>query len=818
MTQEVIVSDGHVIDPNSGLVVPSAMVKSGGANYEDTPDILRGLIDRKNFYDSGLAAGGFNYGVRFKRDPDTLVVCWPRKGSGIDDRVMAAIADGEVANVGVTPCPFPQIPGIIKRQQAQAQTATIDLQGKETPVRRAKSALSRFDDSPLGASQALCDLVYNLRVYNRGSPIALAPIHYDMNVWGEHGMTAVPILREGQPEDTADMFYLEIDFRQVDPVPFIPNPLDFVPTGIGHPWPYWYRARMGNKHKWVLLHSSQVVSLTPGKSSRPMIGTSSLWICLGFAAEEILVIEERTEKKLSNLTNGILGISGVSQDSATIRKELEAQDELLKEQGRFFGSEYTILTSPNNRVTFTMLSLRQNDGVDFDKRRQFHEDVMALAFDEPLAAIVTRGGVGFGVSAPETARQTADTGVNSILSAVELAIGAIYSRVVVTIARPNDQAQRLNIETFNEFSSGIRDLNTGQPEDSEPVLTRAEIRSIIERDIFSIPSTDEDEVRTGATANDDSEIDEIDDEDSEDEQVDEESLRLLVEAFSIDQAAQAINDLRYFDPVEPDGADEDIPAGQPDVDQVSPDQFNEEFPEVDGLLEAELSELEEPPAAEPEAPIDSWLWLATPIIFHRRRDADQVDRDRALGYRDSLADLRGSQTTGLARDLASGDLTLRQWVESMRDITEVTYMHEYQIGRGGRSSMTNDDITWLNERVDGRFRDIDDLADRIRNAEFSEAQIANFSGNIVRSSVMAYERANGLAFGANVDGMGVFPGDSNRPCRGACKCFLTHERIFNDNGELVRIETFWNLSIGAQHCTGCLRDNERFSPFITQVL
>lgn len=529
-------SQGMVTDDRTGLLIPHHVATAPGRRHanQDVPNFLRGLLEQKGYYDQQLLMGFYQQGVGLNRDEQTLVTRWERKGSDKSEMTLAAMASGEISNVGISPVPYPQLPALIRRQQVQAQTIDIDLVGRESPVTKARDAIARFNDSPMGVTKAISDMVFNLRVYNRGCPVAFAPITYDMEQWQGEGLEAVPIVLPGDSESKATTYYLQVDWsKRKTPVPYITDPLRFRYTGNDE-WPYWFLAQHGRRHKWILLHSSHVIPVVPGNSARPrdMIGTSSVWVCLGFLAEEFMVIEERVEKKLAAVTNGILGISGISQTSAKIKEEMDAQVEMRKMEGKFFASEYTILTSENSRVNFAFLPLRQSDGIDYQARREHYEDILAASFQEPLQAVVLRGGIGYSSQSREAGEQNSDTGVTAILSLVEITLGAMFPRVQVTISRPNDPSQRLNIGAFNEFASAVQSINNSTGGD-EPVLTRAEVRAIIDRDMFTIPEVDDDgAAQAGATADDTDQVETGDD--SSDNNDDRENSELAALSDDID--------------------------------------------------------------------------------------------------------------------------------------------------------------------------------------------------------------------------------------------------------------------------------------------
>jgi hypothetical protein len=474
-------SDGNFIDTDTGLTIPRSYKAPYVVDEEKMQEILNS---------NSIDGRGFSKGHVLERDTENLAVYWPHKGSGWDDIVNQSIVNGDIANVGLSPVIAPQISAMVRRHQSQAMTASIDLTGRTFPVGQAREAIARFNDSPLGVTEALQRIVYGIDTYNRGAPIAFVPIIYDPESWGDFGIEARPFTlpnkgrrRKSGPRLSDTYYYLEVDWsKHGQPIPFLPNVYDLEPTGI-KAWPYWYRTKMNDRVIWVLLHKTHILELLPGPTSAPGLGTSPVWTCLGVLAEQILFVEERAEKLLYSMTDGITILGGVSGLSASkIRQAIDEARTGAKDRGFIVAKGNTILTSPTaSAVSAVTVSFRQPSGVDFDKWRQYVEDVIAAAFGETLSALVLRGGVGYGTQADTASENMADAGVGAILTAVSMALGVIYPRVHISISRPNDRNQRLNIQTLSNFAAAASSLV------EKGILTPVEAKAIIDRDILAIP-------------------------------------------------------------------------------------------------------------------------------------------------------------------------------------------------------------------------------------------------------------------------------------------------------------------------------------------
>lgn len=486
--EKPVVDGSYIQDNNTGLLVPRTYNRASA-------EAVRHYTNH-----GSLNATGFNQGLTVNRDEDTMVVRFPAKGSGFDDVVTEAIVDGNVANIGISPVPAPQITAMVLKQQNQAATVSLTITGKKSPVHKAREAILRFNDSPTGITTALMKMVHDLRTYNRGVVLATVPITYGTDEWGDYGVKARPIGKE------KGLYYLDVDWTKLgSPVPYFLNVFDCEPTGNAL-WPYWYRKREPNAKKadWYLLHHTQVVGITSGVSSLPGIGTSSVWICLGYLAEHILVVDERVERMMNSVADGIIGISGVSQTSDQVTDMISDSRDVSKAQGNILNKGYVLFTSPSQDIKMVQVRFREPDTVDFEKRKQHEEDIIASAFGESLTAVVQRGGVGYSAQSEAASDNAAESGVGALLHQIGTALGSIYQKVSIALTRKSDRAQAMAFDKLDKFAQAVSKLPEGvfQPE---------QISAVINRDIMDIPALDEESTSVGANADDDNESDGVTD-------------------------------------------------------------------------------------------------------------------------------------------------------------------------------------------------------------------------------------------------------------------------------------------------------------------
>lgn len=514
-------TNGHLVTGSGILVPPSSSISNLRSPH--TPPHISAIIQRHT-WGVDLWGEGQTWGYELTKNPNTGAILLPEKGSGGDDLLNAALVGGELKNIGVTPILNDQIIGILNRQISQAKNSDIVISGRKSPVSKAKEAISYYNDSPLGYTGAVGQIVWQMRTYNRGAPHATVPIMYPVDQWAEYGLNAIPMPKPGETEETTHTFYLEVDWEtHGTPIPYLPSVFDLEATG-DYEWPYWYSffPRNDGKRCWCLLHWSQIIGLVAGHSARCGIGTSSAWASWGFLVDWALEKQRRAEKLQHEPSNEIVAIGGVAQKAEDIKQSVLANREVEKANGRVVDRGVTFLASQET-INIESYSFREAPA-DFEVFKQDTEDRIVLLWEEPLVALVTRGGIGYGVQSDEAQEGSADVGVQSILSCIGQVLGSIYPRVQVVVSRPNDATKTRQLENFDKLASAIQKLPEG-------TLTPEEVRALIPLTGISIPMVESDETAQAATNDEsDQDNDQSDNDDTEDTGEDDE-MSLWVDAL-----------------------------------------------------------------------------------------------------------------------------------------------------------------------------------------------------------------------------------------------------------------------------------------------
>lgn len=454
----------------SGIILPPSMYKS---NLAVVPGEKGSNIAYLQSRYNQLQQTGFHGGTPITREPETMIVCFPEKYSGIDDFMMGEIIDGNVRNIGPSPVVSSLLSAAVMKQIAQVSNADITLTGKNTPTKKARDGIAWWNDSPTGAVYGLARMAYQLLVYNRGAPIATVPIIYGFDQWQDFGLIAHPMPNKDQKAEDAVYWWLEVDWQKHgSPIPYLPSVFDLEATG-NQEWPYWYRVKVEKKDRWILLHHSQIIPVLPGYSQKDGYGTSAAWLITEPLSMFIISQDAKMEELVNAPTTGIVGISGTEESPADIKKRMEDDRKRAIAGGSYFDKSPFIIVSPDKEIKFNTFSFRNFKAWKEEDIQRF-EDRVATVLRMSLNELgISRKGVGYAGQAQTTANLTADSGAGYLLSLIASALGSIYPRVQVSANRPNDLARQQQLTDFKMLADGVKGLPDG-------VLNAQEIRAMIE--------------------------------------------------------------------------------------------------------------------------------------------------------------------------------------------------------------------------------------------------------------------------------------------------------------------------------------------------
>lgn len=186
-----------------------------------------------------------------------------------------------------------------------------------------------------------------------------------------------------------------------------------------------------------------------------------------------------------------------------------------------------------------------------------------------------------------------------------------------------------------------------------------------------------------------------------------------------------------------------------------------------------------------------------------QRAGTYVGQARMVALRDDLIAAQKNTVTDLAEQVANGEITLNQWILSMRGEIKDTFLSEYMLGHGGRNSMTPSDWGRLGAMILAQYKFLDGFASDIAAGKYTQAAVAARARMYMEAASQAFERGNALSRG--LPDLPAYPGDGSTQCRANCHC----------RWEIREQETewhcFWRLST-AEHCPDCVARAGQWNP------
>lgn len=110
--------------------------------------------------------------------------------------------------------------------------------------------------------------------------------------------------------------------------------------------------------------------------------------------------------------------------------------------------------------------------------------------------------------------------------------------------------------------------------------------------------------------------------------------------------------------------------------------------------------------------------------------------------RESYIDAMHERSQALVTRLASGDLTLQDWLEQMRTLVRTSHSDMAMLARGGIHGMDALDRQNLSETIRAQWNYLQRFAGAVSNGDMTEAAIAARADMYVNAARLSYEEAN----------------------------------------------------------------------------
>lgn len=191
--------------------------------------------------------------------------------------------------------------------------------------------------------------------------------------------------------------------------------------------------------------------------------------------------------------------------------------------------------------------------------------------------------------------------------------------------------------------------------------------------------------------------------------------------------------------------------------------------------------------------------------YQRRETGEWLSAAALLAVKARFLDRMEAEARRIAARLADGSLSLTGWETEMQAAVVTGFTAMALLGRGGRRSMTPQDVTPIAAAIQHQFDYLGKFKGAIAAGEVSPRALAARAELYPLGAGAAFERGRVQAYG--MPDLGQYPGDGQTPCLGRCACRIEIEEHED------RWEAYWKLG-DADHCPGCLDQVEAWSPLV----
>lgn len=274
-------------------------------------------------------------------------------------------------------------------------------------------------------------------------------------------------------------------------------------------------------------------------------------------------------------------------------------------------------------------------------------------------------------------------------------------------------------------------------------------------------------------------------------------------------AGDDFSEERYAVQISPEGSEDALPVMPTSVPVTDVDAgavtrlWNTQYPNQRDLLTASVVNMALPGDGFAAVSAGNWEWNDRTKRFRNLVTGANITDIRRIELRDAYIKKQLPAIRRLVNQLGNGEITVQEYLLSIRRHIKKTYLGEWLLGKGGVNAMTANDVRLVGIHVHRQYEFLQNFVEQIRNGELSVAQIRSRTEMYIHSATQAYER--GQASSYDVD-LPEYPGDGNQICLSRCKC----------RWEIVRTDTeiqaHWLVNIAVEHCESCRNNTAKWNP------
>jgi len=202
-----------------------------------------------------------------------------------------------------------------------------------------------------------------------------------------------------------------------------------------------------------------------------------------------------------------------------------------------------------------------------------------------------------------------------------------------------------------------------------------------------------------------------------------------------------------------------------------------------------------------------WFWNKTAKRYYNSDNGQFLSFGRALDLVDQSLAASGNRSTRLAELVGNNEIAPIDWRNRFRQELKEEYIRQSIFGRGGRDRMTQSDWGRVGRQLKDQYALLDNIAARIAEGEFSEAQIAVIQRDFINSARQSYEQSKAVSQDVPYGQLPAMPGDGTTECVSGCKCSWRFEFTTTE------VLAYWGLESGAKHCNTCLERAREWNPY-----